>query len=201
MDAEYQSEVGFNTNAINYQRGVTLLMGKIKALKLEFSRPLIVDRVPRKGSHEVFAADEAECKALAVRFALPAIHSLKAHLVATPWRGGGLKVTGDFTADLEQVSVVSLEPFRQTYTYEVERYFLPPKIAIDGIEEDAEIIENGEVDLGKLVAENLSLELDPYPRKKGEEFADHEEFETGSENQPKKPSPFASLLKLDKNPK
>ena len=176
-------------------------MGKIKAPKLEFSRPLIVDRVPRKGSHEVFAAEEAECKALAMRFELPAIHSLKAHLIATPWRGGGLKVTGNFTADLEQISVVSLEPFRQTYTYEVERYFLPPKIAINGIEEDAEIIDNGEVDLGELVAENLSLELDPYPRNKGEEFADHEEWDVASENELRKPSPFANLIKLDKNPK
>ncbi len=176
-------------------------MSKVKSPKTEFSRPLIVDRVPRKGSHEVFAAEEAECKALAVRFDLPAIHSLKAHLIATPWRGGGLKVTGDFTADLEQVSVVSLEPFRQTYTYEVERYFLPPKIAIDGIEEDAEIIDNGEVDLGELVAENLSLELDPYPRKKGEEFADYEELDEVSESEPARPSPFANLIKLDKNHK
>ena len=75
-------------------------MGKIKAPKLEFSRPLIVDRVPRKGSHEVFAAEEAECKALAMRFELPAIHSLKAHLIATPWRGGGLRVTGNVRATI-----------------------------------------------------------------------------------------------------
>ena len=99
------------------------------------------------------------------------------------------------------MSVVSLEPFRQTYTYEVERYFLPPKIAIDGIEEDAEIIDNGEVDLGELVAENLSLELDPYPRKKGEEFADYEELDEASESEPARPSPFANLIKLDKNHK
>ena len=167
----------------------------------EFSRPLIVDRVPRKGSHEIFAAEMKECSALALRFGLPAIHALKAHLVATPWRGGGLKVTGDFTVDLEQLSVVSLEPFRESYTIEVERYFLPPKIAIDGIEEDAEIIENGEVDLGELVAETLSLELDPYPRKKGEEFADHEESDDASETKSEKPSPFANLIKLDRNPK
>ena len=176
-------------------------MSKLKAPMPEFSRPLIVDRVPRKGSHEIFAAEAKECSALALRFGLPAIHALKAHLVATPWRGGGLKVTGDFTVDLEQLSVVSLEPFRESYTIEVERYFLPPKIAIDGIEEDAEIIENGEVDLGELVAETLSLELDPYPRKKGEEFADHEESGDASETKSEKPSPFPNLIKLDRNPK
>ena len=176
-------------------------MSKVKAPIIEFSRPLIVDRVPRKGSHEVFAAEAAECKALAARIDLPAIHSLKAHLVATPWRGGGLKVTGEFTADLEQVSVVSLEAFREIHKFEVERYFLPPKIAIDGIEEDADIIENGEVDLGELVAETLSLELDPYPRKRGEEFAEHDEFGDVSESEPLKPSPFAKLITLDKKAK
>ena len=170
----------------------------MKVPKPEFSRPLIVDRVPRKGSHEVFAAETAECEALAARLALPALHSLKVHLIATPWRGGGLKVTGDFSADFEQVSVVSLERFRLSKKFDVERYFLPPKIAIDGIEEDADIIENGEVDLGELVAETMSLEIEPYPRKPGEEFdaiiEDH-----GST--PNRPLAFATLKKLAATPK
>src|SRR5476649_1923447 len=93
-------------------------------IRLEFSRPIQVDRIPRKGSHEVFSAEPQECAAFAKRFDLPRLHSLKAHLVATPWRGGGLKVTGSFEADLEQVSVVSLTEFRSTQKFEVERYFL-----------------------------------------------------------------------------
>ena len=172
---------------------------KKPAPKLEFSRPLIVDRVPRKGSHEIFGAEPSECMALAKRFDLPALHALKAHLVATPWRGGGLKVTGGFEADLEQVSVVSLEAFRHVQKFEVERYFLLPKIAIDGIEEDADIIANGEVDLGELVAETLGLELDPYPRKKGEAYEAREPEGVPDE----KPQPFAilqSALKSAKKP-
>jgi uncharacterized metal-binding protein YceD (DUF177 family) len=162
--------------------------------KLEFSRPLIVDRVPRKGSHEVFAAEPAECKALAKRFDLPILHNLKSHLIATPWRGGGLKVTGTIEVDVEQVSVVSLETFRSTQKFEVERYFLPPKLAIDETEEDADAIENGEIDLGEVVAETLGLELDPYPKKPGETFGD---VEFDSEDEPEKPpSPFAKLVKI-----
>ncbi len=171
---------------------------KSKMPKLEFSRPIIVDRVPRKGSHEIFAADSKECTALAIRLNLPAIYQLKAHLIATPWRGGGLRVTGEFEADLEQVSIVSLEAFRRTHKFEVERFFLPPKIAIDGIEEDADLIENGEVDLGELVAETLALELDAYPRKSGEEFASDPEL---APPLPKKPSPFASLKTANETPK
>ena len=174
-------------------------MKKTKSTKIEFSRPVIVDRVPRKGSHEVFAAEPAECTALALRLDLPALYSLKAHLVATPWRGGGLRVTGEFEVDLEQVSVVSLELFRKSYKFEMERFFLPPKISIDGIEEDADTIENGEVDLGELVSETLALELDPYPRKSGEEFASGEDI-GNVEAVPKKRSPFADLKVGEKPP-
>jgi uncharacterized metal-binding protein YceD (DUF177 family) len=164
--------------------------------KIEFSRPLLVDRVPRKGSHEVFVAEPAECLALAKRFDLPSLHSLKAHLIATPYRGGGLKVTGKIEAEIEQVSVISLETFRSKPKFEVERYFLPPKILVDAVEDDADPIENGEVDLGELVAETLGLELDPYPRTPGETYDDP--VIDSEEEDEKPPSPFAKMLKLDK---
>jgi uncharacterized metal-binding protein YceD (DUF177 family) len=163
----------------------------------EFSRPLLVNRVPRKGSHEVFAADPKECTALAKRFAIPAVHSLKAHLVATPWRGGGLKVTGDIEADLEQVSVISLEAFRSAQRFTVDRYFLPGKMIVDAAEDDVDPIEDDEVDLGELVAEAVALELDPYPKKPGEGYGDH--IEDDIKVVESKPSPFAKLFKIAEN--
>ena len=143
--------------------------------QVEFSRPLLVDRVPRKGSHEHFKAEPAECAALARRFNLPVIHALAARLHATPWRGRGLKVTGVVDADLEQVSVISLEQFRSSVSFQVERYFLPPKDLGDAVEDDAEPIVGGSVDLGELAAETLGLELEPYPRKPGEHYDTPEE--------------------------
>ena len=137
----------------------------------EFSRPLIVDRVPRKGSHEVFAAEVPELVALAKRFDLVALHSLKARLLAVPWRGGGLKVTGSVEANLNQISVVSLEVFNSVQKFEVERFFLPPSVTVDPVLDEADPIVDGLVDLGELVSETLGLELDPYPRQPGEEFA------------------------------
>jgi uncharacterized metal-binding protein YceD (DUF177 family) len=171
-------------------------MSKTQTPKQEFTRPLIVDRVPRKGSHEVFAAEPSECKALASRFGIPSISFVKAHLVAVPWRGGGLKVTGKIETELEQVSVISLEKFTSKPKFEVERYYLPPKILVDAVEDDADPIENGEVDLGELVAETIGLELDPYPRKPGETY-DNPEFDSDkADNKP--PSPFAKMLIRDK---
>jgi uncharacterized metal-binding protein YceD (DUF177 family) len=165
-------------------------------IKLEFSRPLLTDRVPRKGSHEVFAAEPAECAALAKRFDLPAINSLKAHLIALPWRGGGIKVTGTVEAELDQISVISLEKFASKQKFEVERYYLPPKILVDAVEDDADPIENGEIDLGELVSETLGLELEPYPRKPGETYDDPVLDSMDADEKP--PSPFAKMLKLDR---
>lgn len=161
--------------------------------KIEFSHPITVDRVPRKGSHEVFAADAAECLALAKRFNLPSLTSVKAHLVALPWRGGGLQVKGKIEVELEQTSVISLENFRSIQKFEIERYFLPPKILVDAVEDDADAIENGEIDLGEVVSETIGLELDPYPRKPGEAY-DEPDLDSILQDD-KKPSPFAKLLK------
>ena len=52
-------------------------------LQLELSRPLIVDRVSRKGSHEHIVAEANECSALAKRFAIPVVHTLDARFLAT----------------------------------------------------------------------------------------------------------------------
>jgi uncharacterized metal-binding protein YceD (DUF177 family) len=165
----------------------------MKQVTVEFSRPLLVDRVPANGSFEKIAAEPPECEALARRLGVPAVHAVSAGLWAKPWRGGGLRVEGRVLADLDQVSVVSLETFRHQVSYEVLRYFLPPGAAPTSEEADADPIIHGEVDLGEVVAETLALELDAYPRKPGESFGDH--LESGDEPA-RGTSPFAALSSL-----
>jgi uncharacterized metal-binding protein YceD (DUF177 family) len=96
-------------------------------------------------------------------------------------------------ADIDQVSVVSLETFRSEVRYPVLRYYLPPGAVNTEEEDDADPIEHGEVDLGEVVAETLALELDPYPRKPGEAFEEHIE---SVDDEPEEQSPFAGLSKL-----
>jgi uncharacterized metal-binding protein YceD (DUF177 family) len=157
----------------------------------EFSRPLQADRVPKAGSVEKLEAEPGELKALAKRMKIPAIHALTAEIRATPWRGGGIKLEGHLTAEIEQVSVISLEAFRETVSIPVSRYFLPPgAVAENEEEDDADPIEGGHIDLGEVVAETLALDLDPYPRKPGEAFAEHVE-DAGRPGET--PSPFAVL--------
>lgn len=161
----------------------------------EFSRLLQVDRVPRGGSFEKLAAGAKECEALAMRLKVPALHALEATLKATPWRGGGLKLEGELTADIDQVSVVSLKPFRSTVTFPLLRYYLPEGAVTDPEEDEADPIVAGHVDMGECVAETLALELDPYPREPGEHF--DEPLESGAPAKPE--SPFAVLGKLKKD--
>jgi len=163
----------------------------VKQVKYEFSRPLQVDRVPALGSHERIAADEKECAALAKRLGISKLHSLGGLLKVVPWRDGGLKITGTLKAEVDQVSVISLETFTSTLEYSVERYFLSPRTGNPAPEEDVDIIEHGIVDLGEILAETMALELDPYPRQEGEVFSDIEE-----PLEPAKVSPFTALSKL-----
>lgn len=167
----------------------------MKQAPTEFHRPLQVDRVPKLGSTEKLAADPKELLALARRLNIPALHELKAELRATPWRGGGLKVDGELVADVEQVSVISLEAFRQTVTLPVVRYFLAPGAAPLDEDDEADPIDHGIIDLGEVVTETLALELDPYPRKPGEAFEAHIEAD---DTEPEKESPFAALAKRPK---
>ncbi len=163
----------------------------MKQSEFEFSRPLPVDRVPNLGSRDRISAEPAECEKLALRFGIPQILALSAFLTSLPWRGGGLKITGPVSAEIEQISVVSLESFRTKIEIAVERYFLPPHKGAATSEEDVDIIQNGVVDLGEIVAETLALELDPYPRMPGEVFDDIQEDVDES-----KVTPFAALSKL-----
>lgn len=167
----------------------------MKQIVYEFSRPLQVDRVPALGCHERLAADEKECAALAKRFDLPRIHSLGGLLKVEPWRGGGLKINGTLNSKVDQVSIISLEIFTSDLEFAVERYFLSPRSGRpDAENDDVDIIENGSVDLGEILAETMALELDPYPRKAGEVFNDIEE-----QPEPAKISPFAALSKLKRS--
>jgi len=164
----------------------------MKPVQVEFSRPLPADRVPREGSTELVSAEPKECTALADRLGVPALHSLSAELRAEPWRGGGLKVSGTFKADLDQICVVTLDRFREVIKGPVERVYLPEAAVAGTEEEDVDHLVNGVADLGELVAETLVLALDPYPRKPGAAFA-------GGEHEAESaPSSFAGLAALRK---
>lgn len=153
----------------------------------EFSRLVIADKVPRNGMHETLAANADECAALAGRFGLLAIRELKAVARLKRIKRDYIRVTGEFEASVIQYSVVSLEPVPARVSEPFSAMFAPdhllPKMTDDPegfdlasvLDEDSDLPEampGGRIDLGELVAQHLSLALDPYPRLPGESFND-----------------------------
>ena len=80
-------------------------------------------------------------------------------------------VTGRLEADVVQSCVVTFEPVPAKIEAEFDRLFSRdvPEEALDEVEIDAEAelpepLVDGRLDLGEILAEELSLALDPYPR-------------------------------------
>src|SRR5690606_22661187 len=89
--------------------------------------------------------------------------------------GSVIRVLGEFSADVVQTCVVTLEPVPSHISGSFETFF-----SEDGVDPDSEVdfdhdndedlpelIENGKIDVGELVSQYLSLELDPFPRLPG----------------------------------
>ena len=174
------------------------------SIRPEFSRPLAVERIGSTGTELTIEADAEERDALARRFGIAAIHALAARFVATPWRRGGVELRGDVAAEVELVSVVSLEPFTTEVADNIVRYFQaetapghhPAVLSVESLEdEEPDVISGGAIDLGEIAAESLALALDPYPRKPGEVFQ-HESDQMAEER--RQESPFAVLSRLKK---
>lgn len=166
---------------------------------MEFSRPFRIEALADQPEQDVeLEATMAECAALARRFGLPAVKALSAAVHVRRKANGEIAVRGALQGEVEQSCVVTLEPvaqevttsFAQDYTERPE----PPAGDLDLGPEDAEPPEqvvDGVIDLGELVAQNLSLALDPYPR------APDAALEEAAEGEPEAAeSPFAGLARL-----
>ncbi|MBD8894349.1 YceD family protein [Roseibium litorale] len=155
---------------------------------------------------------EAELARIAKAYDVDGIESLVAELTLKPWRKDGVRVAGTLKADVRQICVVTLEPFVQSFSDEIDRTFEPVssrprrprdlndegeiEIDLEGID-PPDVMLDGVLDLGALICEQLALNIDPFPRKPGAEFADRvEDAGDDGEGGEEKPSPFAALAKL-----
>ena len=65
---------------------------------------------------------------------------------------------------------------------------------LDGDAEPVEPLDDGMIDIGEAVAQQLSLALDPFPRAPGAVLDEETDLSDGSPRE----SPFAALAKLHK---
>lgn len=139
-------------------------------MKPEFSRPLALARIGGSGRTIAIEATPAERAALASRMRLPALPALACSFVLRPVAAGVVEAEGLLRARVEQVCVLSLEPFEAAVEERFALRFVPQSRESPTIDPDAidEIAYTGNtIDLGEAAAEQLALSLDPYPRKPG----------------------------------
>lgn len=176
----------------------------------DFSRPVNVERLPDLGRHWTVEPTAEEAAALAERFGLIGLKALKGVLHVKPFAGGNmLKVTGTMTASIQQNCVVTLQPLTSDLSEEIERVFSfnAPKelpLEVEWTMEDDDLpdpVVDGMIDLGEIVAEQLALSIDPYPRAEGVAFAVPDAVSGVTANEPEKENPFSVLAGLkNKNP-
>lgn len=162
-----------------------------------FSHPFPLHRITAAWTEVSVEADPAERAALAADLAIPAIHALRARYRVRRLHDDRIRVEGRLTASVEQICVVTLDPFPVEVDEPVEVEFTTPDPRRPAPDPDAWLspdhdapdeLSGDHLDFGAVTAEFLALGLDPYPKKPGATFAGDEE-EPGA-------SPFAALAAI-----
>ncbi len=166
-----------------------------------------VDRrdIGNKATEVRLLATEAEKAAIAERLSLASLTTLSARL-SVRRASGMVRIEGRVEAEVEQRSVVSLEPVAETvneaFVLELvseeeaarrdddEHYADPDAPEYDALEGDS-------VHLGEIAIQTLAMALDPYPRRADEDLADMAAGQVEIDGDPLKPaSPFSVLSGL-----
>ena len=180
----------------------------------EWSHFVAVDDLGEGGVHVTISPNDAQKADLARRLDIVAVQSIVADLDVSPSKGGVIHVTGGFTAKIEQSCVVTLEPLYNVIEERVDAWFSDhdqmvsfakvkkdqqvrkahAEVELLDEAEDPEKVVNGQIDLGELVTQHLSLAVDPYPHKEGavHEFTD-ENNKAADKTSPVRRNPFEAL--------
>lgn len=158
----------------------------MSSFETSFSRPFDVRSLPPSGRSLEVEATAGECEALAKMLDIPAVRSLAAslHLEPVGPKGRCVRVVGRLRAVVEQVCSISLVPLEARLDEDILRVFIDEGPGGTGREvskvvdvdvsladdDEPEPLDQGSLDLGRLLAEELSLKLDPFPRAPGASF-------------------------------
>ncbi|SRR6056297_880683 len=164
----------------------------------ELSRPVAVARLEHGPFDLTIEAGEPERHAMAERLGVQSVVRMKAAITVRK-HGARLTVTGRYDAEIERICVITLEPFVAVQQGEIDEEFLrtddPENLEVIVDETTLEPLTEDVLDVGEIVVQHVSLDLDPHPRAEGVEVDDLDYDPDPAEGQAAD-SPFAALQKL-----
>ena len=167
---------------------------------LSWTHPVRLSDVARGPVRVRLEPDAATRAQIAKELGLESLPALSGELTVRTWLDGA-EIAGRFEGVVEQICGISLDPFEQPVSGEIEVRVVPPGSAsapteLEGgeIELDPEapdppdVLDSDVVDLAAYLVEHLALAIDPFPRRPGVAFDYAPET--------KEESPFAVLKRL-----
>ena len=154
-----------------------------KKEKSEIERIVDIDRMGANGSTAIdIAASEGERAALAKRFGFLGLPAFSARVTVDRQLGGRVVVEGRLRGKIVQACILTLDPVMQDLD-ETFRIVFKQDLTEERDPESGEALVNPQadapeplsgnlLDVGEIVAEQLSLAADPYPRRPGAKLED-----------------------------
>lgn len=170
-----------------------------------FTYPIQLDNI--SGTQKFYKLEPTveQCKEIARVLQVEAVSNLNAEIKLQYNKKTMLaRVEGEINADMEQISVVSLDKFTKNYKTEFSELYTTDtnyeknrnkEVELNWQEEIPVVIYNNRLDLADVIIEQLALVMDYNPRKEGETFSFVSEFD---EETTKKQNPFTILQKIAK---
>ena len=178
----------------------------------EFSFLVNCNKLQDTGKNFEIEASYQECRALAKRFDLLRLDRLKLKACVSRQSAEVVKLKCSFNADYMQKCVVSLKPLKKNIDCTFERIYSSSIVdffcddsepqeeyiqKLEDFQDPPDPITDGYFNLGESVAEQLSLEIDPFPRSVNVDF-DGFSSSRGEQSNENNANPFAVLEQLKK---
>jgi uncharacterized metal-binding protein YceD (DUF177 family) len=150
--------------------------------KSEIERIVDLDRMGANGTALEITASDNERAALAKRFGFLGLPAFSARVTVDRRPGGQIVVEGRLRGRIVQACILTLDPVTQDLD-EAFRIVFKQDLAEERDPESGEALVSAHtdspepltgnlLDVGEIVAEQLSLAADPYPRKQGVKLED-----------------------------
>ena len=170
-----------------------------------FSYPLKLEDISSSSKLYNISATNDELLFIASVLKVPSVKSFQAAIEIVLNKSQHIiNLTGCLDAMVEQTSIISLENFLRPYHSEFTRTYDTKMTQaqrreleeFEDINADIpDIMENDTIDIKAVALEALALELDDFPKQKGEFFSYTPDFDINAD---KTENPFAVLKKLKK---